>query len=297
MYPAAWRSRYGDEILAFMEDTYGDGPVPLRARWGMARAGVAEHLAEMGLTTSDRSPADRLRGGALLVLVAWAFFVVGGAVFAKAAEGWEAGSPAFTLRLAGAGFGSVLWAATTGAVVIVLGSAIALPAFVAFLRAGGWSEVRATILRAATVTVLTVLGGSGVVLWARHLTFEQRNGRYWPYSVVVLALASMCVVTVVLWTIAALRTVPRLDLSIGALRRESVLALALVAMMIVIIGGTAVWWGAVATGAPRFLSASALGSPVTPNLLVAGSCMLAGLALALGGARRVAGALRTHEHL
>jgi hypothetical protein len=295
-YPAAWRQRHGDEMVAFMEDSYGDGPVPTRVRLDMARGALAEHGAQMGLGGRNRSPAERLRGGAFLVLSAWGFFVVGGSVFAKATEGWKSGRSPFTHGPAAAAFTGVLAAAVAGAAVIVVAVAVVLPAFVRHLRAGGWSDLRRPILGAAAVTLVTTVVGSGVVVWAHHLTFVERNGGYWPYGTAFLLLGALFVATVAAWTVAACRTVVRLELPGPVLRTEGVLALVLTTVMAALLSGTIVWWATVAADGPRFLSGSPPGpstSPVTPNLLIAGLCMGAGLALAVRGAGRVTGSLRT----
>jgi hypothetical protein len=295
-YPATWRSRYGDQLLAFMEDSYGDGDVPARVRFDMARGALAEHGAEMGLVVGQRSTAGRLRGGALLVLCAWAFFVIGGSVFAKASEGWAVARPTFTHGLARAGFESVLWAGVAGALVIILAAATALPCFVRYLGADGWSEIRRPILGAVVITIVTTAAGSAVVLWAHHLVFAQRNGGYWPYSMAFLILAALVVATVAGWTVAALRTVAHLELPSSVLYAEGGFALILTVLMTVILTGTVAWSAMVATDAPRFLSGAMTGppgSPLTPNLLTAGAFMAAGLGLAFRGAGRVTGALRT----
>jgi hypothetical protein len=295
-YPAVWRARYGDELVAFMEDTYGNEPVPARSRFGLMRAGLTERLVEMGLGTGDQGPAERLRGGALLVLCAWGFFVIGGSIFAKAAEGWSLATPQGVPVLPGIGYDSVVVAAGIGALVIAVAAALALPAFRRFLGAGGWSEVRGSILRAVVVTTMTMLVGAGVSIWAHHLDFSQRNGAYWPYGMIALVFGAFVVATIAAWTVATLRTVRRLDLSASVLRLEGRLALVLTIAMIVIVGGTSIWWAAEARDAPRFLSGSTsgpIGSLVPPNLIVAGVCMIAGVILALRGALRVGGALRS----
>jgi hypothetical protein len=48
-YPPAWRRRYGEELMALLEDTYGDGPIPLRCRIALFRSGTIERVRELGL--------------------------------------------------------------------------------------------------------------------------------------------------------------------------------------------------------------------------------------------------------
>jgi hypothetical protein len=88
-YPAVWRDRYGDEMLAMIEDTLGDQPPPLRLRAQLMRAGVHEHLRRAALIGTDRPADDRCRAGAALVLAGWGVMVVAGAIFAKTTEHWR----------------------------------------------------------------------------------------------------------------------------------------------------------------------------------------------------------------
>jgi hypothetical protein len=43
-YPAAWRRRYGDELIAMLDDTYGEGHLGLRVRMSLLRSGVRERI-------------------------------------------------------------------------------------------------------------------------------------------------------------------------------------------------------------------------------------------------------------
>ncbi|HXQ60772.1 MAG TPA: hypothetical protein VN796_00490 [Acidimicrobiales bacterium] len=297
-YPAVWRARYGAELVALMEDTYGNDPVPARSRFGIARAGMTERLVEMGLGTGNQGPAERLRGGALLVLCAWGFFVIGGSIFAKAAEGWALATSHADRALPGAGYDSVVVAAAVGAVVIAVAAVVTLPAFLRFLGAGGWSDVRRPVRVAVGVSAVTMLTVASMSLWAHHLDYSQRNGGSLPYEVLALVVGILAMVTIAAWTVATLRTVRLLDLSAPVLRLEGRLALLLALVMLVIVGGTSVWWAAEAADAPRFLSGSTsgpVGSALPPNLLIAGAFMVAGVCVALRGALRVGGALRSRS--
>jgi hypothetical protein len=294
-YPCAWRVRYGDELVALMEETYGDDGVPVSGRLGIARAGVVERLREMRFGGGGLAPVERLRAGSSLVLCAWAFFVVGGAIFVKFAEHWDVATPKGARWLPTAAYDTVQWVAALGAGVIALAAATALPAFVRLLRAGRWGEVRRPIRRAAVVTAVAALMSVGVIVWAHHLGPAQRNGGSGPYAVVGLVWGLLMVATVATDTVASLHVVGRLNLSLAVWRLEGLLALVLTLAMAAIIGGTVAWWAAVATNAPWFLSGAPSGSggsSAPPALVIAGLCMLAGLSVAVGGAGRVARAVR-----
>jgi hypothetical protein len=43
-YPAAWRRRYGDELIALLDDTYGEGHLGWRVRMSLLRSGVRERI-------------------------------------------------------------------------------------------------------------------------------------------------------------------------------------------------------------------------------------------------------------
>jgi hypothetical protein len=52
-YPSAWRRRYGQELVALLEDTYGDQPLPLRCQLSLIHSGTRERVRAMrkGLNT------------------------------------------------------------------------------------------------------------------------------------------------------------------------------------------------------------------------------------------------------
>jgi len=43
-YPAAWRLRYGEELVALLQETYGDGPLSLRVKMSLVFSGVKEQI-------------------------------------------------------------------------------------------------------------------------------------------------------------------------------------------------------------------------------------------------------------
>ena len=288
-YPPVWRERYGDELLALLEDTYEDRPIPLGNRVALARSGVLERLRGTNRIGGD-VPADRLRMGTALILCAWASFVVAGAGFAKFAEHWDAATPRAMRWLPGSAYDVVQWAAAAGAGVIAVAVAATLPTFVRSVRGGAWAAIRRPVLRAIVVTPVTVLVGAGLVLRAHHLGNGGRNGA--TYTGLATVLAVMAVATVATCTAAAVSTHRRIDASTGLLRLQGALALLLAATMLAILSGTLVWWCAIALDAPRFLGAGPYGwSPAPAPMVIVGLLMLVGLSLAAGGAVRVARSL------
>jgi hypothetical protein len=43
-YPAAWRRRYGKELIAMLDDTHGDDELPRHARMALIRSGLIERV-------------------------------------------------------------------------------------------------------------------------------------------------------------------------------------------------------------------------------------------------------------
>jgi hypothetical protein len=43
-YPAAWRRRYGEELIAMIDDTHGEGELPRPARMSLVRSGLIERI-------------------------------------------------------------------------------------------------------------------------------------------------------------------------------------------------------------------------------------------------------------
>jgi hypothetical protein len=43
-YPAAWRRRYGEELIAMLDDTYGHDKLPRRVRMALLRSGLKERI-------------------------------------------------------------------------------------------------------------------------------------------------------------------------------------------------------------------------------------------------------------
>jgi len=43
-YPAGWRRRYGEQLIAMLDDTYGEGKLRLRVRMSLVRSGLMERI-------------------------------------------------------------------------------------------------------------------------------------------------------------------------------------------------------------------------------------------------------------
>ena len=264
-YPPAWRARYGDELITVIDDEYGGRPPP-RVRLGLVTGGLRERARHAAIAGDSAPPADGVRAGVLMVLVAWSAFVVAGASFAKFSEHFDEALPhrmgahhipdlAFTALQTVSGVASVL---------VIAGALLAAPAFTRFLQAGGWSSVRGHSLRALACTAVTIAFTVPLVVWAHHLTAHQRNGGLHWYGAVLVLWAVLLAITLTLWTVVAVAAARRLELSAAVLKAEATLGAAVAVAMVVMVGATATWWGGMANDAPSFLNASPAGAPGSP---------------------------------
>ncbi len=142
------------------------------------------------------------------------------------------------------------------------------------------------------ISALTALVGL-----ARTLTAAQRNGELvfhpaiWYDQVAFVATMLLLAVALGLWTVAAVATVRRLDLTGTVLSVEAALAAAATLAMVVMTVATAVWWGSVASSTPWFLQgtpAGSAGSPLNPQLVSTMVLMLVASILAGYGVSRSA---------
>jgi hypothetical protein len=264
-YPPSWRARYGDELIALLDDEFGSR-LPARVRLGLVTGGLRQRASRSGLTGDSAPAADGVRAGALVVLTAWAAFVIAGASFAKFSEHFDEALPhssgahtvpdlSFTLLQTVAGVAGIL---------VVAGTLLAVPSSVRFLRTGGWTAVRSHTLRAVACSALTAAATVPLLLWAHHLSPHQRNdGIHW-YGALFLFWGALIVITLALWTVVAVAVGRRLELSTAILTAEAALAAVIAGAMVVMVGATLVWWGAMAKDAPTYLNASPGGAPGSP---------------------------------
>jgi hypothetical protein len=291
-YPRSWRARYGDELTALLDEEYG-GTLSLNTRLSLVTGGLQQRARQSGLVGDSVPAADGIRAGALVVLAAWTAFVIAGASFAKFSEQFDQALPhgSGAHRVPDLAFTVLQTTAGVAALLVAAGALLALPAFVRYLRTGGWASVRGHFVRALVSTALVGAVLLALSAWAHHLTAQQRNsGLHW-YGVLFLLWAALVVVTVTLWTVAAVATARRVELPGAILTAEAALAAALTVAMVVMVGATAVWWAAMAKDAPGFLSTSPGGAPGSPwDLWLVATVVLMLVAVgiaALGVAREV----------
>jgi hypothetical protein len=147
-YPAAWRSRYGEEFTELLLADIAERPRSWRRACDVARSGLLARLAGLGLTSHALNRADQMQASlATLGCAVAAFLVFGVAMLAQLAIGWQWASPHA--------------AATTSGTLIMLAGA------------GG-------------VGLLALLGGVPLVCCAVAGLVRQRSGKLgWPAGLVV----------------------------------------------------------------------------------------------------------------
>jgi len=289
-YPPAWRDRYGAELVALMEDDLGGQQPTPRFKLSIIRGGLRERLHAVSLISDQPSPFQRVRAGALLVLCAWTAFVLAGASFSKGAEHFARSVPAASRALPQTSFDVVAALGLAGSALVVLGSIIALPAFVGFLVEGGWRLIRGHVLRAVALSILAIGAVVPLSFWAHHLNEMQRNGGDGVYSGVFVLWALVVATALMQWTAAAVCAAGRIELGPRVMRIEAALAVAVAGVMVAVTAATAVWWATMARDAPWFLQGTPTGtnpSPITVQLALTMALMLAAAVAGSYGVLRI----------
>jgi hypothetical protein len=294
LYPAPWRARYGGELEALILDMSDGRRVPWRVRVDVVSAGGRERLRAAG-HTNDGPASDRVRAGAVLVMWAWALFILGGAVLAKSTEHWQSAIPAGAGHAAATvAFTALRAGAVVTALLVLIGIGLSVPSVLSFLRRGGWGHVRRRILTAGWLTAALIAATVGLAGWAHGLTGHARDGHDPLYGVAFVFWAALCATTLLAWTAAAAGTARHLHLPARTLRLHAGLAFSATTAMGVTLAAAIVWWVAVAsaspaalTGAPKLAHSSAL----LPQMVLATAIMLAATGLGAVGGKRAAHAL------
>ncbi len=251
-YPRAWRDRYGEEFLALIQDTVADGRPRVGFVVRIAWAGLRERAHASGLRGDEVAGPQRRRTGALLVLWAWAGFVVAGSVLAKRAE---------HLPNTGA-LGVITGVAVVASVLVGLGALVALGSTGRFLRGGGWVEIAGHVRHAVIASAVALVAGAWLVAWARSLSPAQRNGGSLPYGVAFVVCALAVTVALALWTGVGFAIGRRVQLTSRQLAIESSLAVGVAACMAIMTVATIVWWAALSSTVPVSTGAVVLGMVV-----------------------------------
>jgi hypothetical protein len=232
-YPRSWRERYGDELLALIQDSLDEGRptwrLQLSAIWGglRERGREARHAA----AAPFRHPDWPARSGTILMAgLVCAVFPGNLASSSSPTRAWQA----VTLDAALAAM------ALTGAVVLADGLA-ALPALVRFLRAGGGPKVWRQASWAAAATAVAGGGLAGLIVSAGSLTPAQLGVSlaYWT-GALITGLATM--VGIWLWATTATATARQLTLTPRVQAAQLVLGSVIPTAVTVVASTLSLWW-------------------------------------------------------
>ena len=297
-YPPLWRAKYGPGLAALLEDTYGKGKIPAKAQISLIKTGVAERARETGLLGDTASPLERQRAGSLLVLCGWAGFMLAGALFAKFTDNWGASTSNGDRTLVRAMYATVQWGGAAGALLVLTAALIVLPSLIRLIRSGDWTSLRRPVVQALCTGTVFVASSVGLILWAHHLSYRDRNGALVSYEIVVACWSIAVGLCVAVGTSAAVSITQRLDLSRRKVQSLSTMAMALTLSMTAILAAMITWWKIEASHAPAFMRDGigngfiVTSSTFPPALVAASILMMIGLAAAIAGALRVAHARR-----
>ena len=234
-YPRAWRERYGEELLALIQDTVDDGRPTWRLRLGVIGGGLREraHQAGRAGTAAVRRTPSRY----LMVVPA-------GLVLANVPWNLKASLPPSRAWQSTAAFGALAGVVAFTGVCVLAGGLVAAPAFVAFLRAGGWPKIRRRVAWAAGATVPAVGGLAGLVLGQRSMSIAQLS-QSWAYGIGVAATSLALVVALGLWASAAAATAKHLKLATRARAAQVLLAAVTMTAALAIVPANLLWLAAI----------------------------------------------------
>jgi hypothetical protein len=246
-YPPAWRERYGEEFLAMVEDSLDGGRPTWRLRLGVAMAGLRErgHQGRLAGQEASLRVARGLRGRPGMAFMAASIFAALPLELFRSpppSRVWQANAILDVLA------GVVVFTAF----VILAGGLAALPAFVGFLRAGGWPKIRRRVTRAAGATVAAGGGLAGLVIVARSHTYAQLNTS-WAYGGGEVATLLALMVALWLWTGAARATARQLDLAPRVRAAEKIFGVVTVLSLSVMVAVNVIWYASIEASVPLLL--------------------------------------------
>jgi hypothetical protein len=233
-YPRPWRERYGEELLALIQDTLDDGRPTWRLRLGVIRGGLGERAHQAGqavrATVKDRTGPIRW-GTALVAGLIFADFPLNLAQSPPTAREWQAATALDAVLAA---------VALTGVLVLADGLA-ALPALVRFVRAGGWPKIRRPVAWAAGATAVAGGGLAGVAVFTGSHSFAQLNVS-WAILAATFATGFAMTAAIGLSAIAAAATARHLTLTPRVRSAQLVLVAVTPPLVTVILVTLNVWW-------------------------------------------------------
>ena len=288
-YPEQWQHRYGQELLDLISDTYGAAKVPLQARLLVARAGLIERLRAVGFVGDVATSRELVRGGSLLMLCAWSFFIAGGSLFAKFSEHWEGSVSAQHRGVITFSFAVVQYAALCGLLIVVLAACIVLPTIARFISLHGWEPVRAALRRGLMAMLIVTGTTTAIIAWTHYSAVPPLDRSTWWLQAIGVTWGLLLLASLALGTSALVAVVSRLELAPQTSRMIGRLALAMAVVLSAIAFGALAWWINMIQFGQQFFASGAFGVSrgVTVVTATSAAMMLMGLSIAALGVRRV----------
>lgn len=239
-YPRTWRERYGEELLALIQDTVEDGGPTWRLRLGVAWGGLRERVHQA--QRAGKAAAKRASSK-------WLMIVVTGLVLDSLPWNLKAPLPPARAWQKAAAFDALVGLIAFTGFVVLAGGLVAAPAFVAFLRERGWSKIRRRVAWAAGATLPAGAGLAGLVLGQRSMSAAQLS-RSWAYAGGVVATTVALVAALGLWASAAAATAKHLKLADRARAAQPLLASVTLTAASAIVPANIIWLAAIQSSLP-----------------------------------------------
>ncbi len=293
-YPRVWRQRYGEEFSELLVADVAERPRSWSRAFDVARSGVAARLGLGGaihaLPSRERARAQL----AVLVCAGSAFVLLGTAVWAQLAIGWQwsrPSTPTTSAAIVAMSFGLAVFAA-----LVALGIAPVLWEVVTRFVTGGGRSLVAPFALCLAGTVVAVLGarhfaagwpGTGGHPWANQHLLPGRLAAlawsgtlsvtsYWAHPGALLSFPP----DELLWMVASpvalvaavlggARTIRRVELSSRVLRFELALARIACGAMLAFVAATCSWIAAGGTGPRNLFHVGAIDFVAVAAMLVA----------------------------
>lgn len=148
-----------------------------------------------------------------------------------------------------AAFDALVGALAVTGVVVLASVLVAAPAFIAFLREGGWPRIRRRVAWAAGATVAAGGGLAGLFLAERSMSSAQVS-HSWTYGTGVVATTAALAVASGLWASAVTATAKHLKLAARARAAQPLLAAVTLTAALTIVPANLIWLAAAESSLP-----------------------------------------------
>jgi hypothetical protein len=212
----------------------------------------------------------------------WLTAVIAGSTLANLPWNLKAPLPPARAWQKTAAFDALVGAFAVTGVVVLASGLVAAPAFIAFLREGGWPKIRRRVAWAAGATVAAGAGLAGLFLGQRSMSSAELS-HSGTYGAGVVATTVAIVAASGLWASAATATAKHLKLATRARAAQPLLGAVTLTAALAIVPANLIWLAATESSLPWLVVGVA-------NLVVLGfvSPRMIGRAVRLGRRLRAA---------